>query len=189
MRLLRRQLVPGCDRLRRSGGDESGQPARADGSSLCVQPPRGGAAGVACPRRGLGRPGWIALRYHLGVPESATQRRVPARLGRGVRERRGSLAFGLRTVPGAAAEGAGLPDPLAAACWFGLAVLYALFGAHVVVWTPGAALTAAVVTIVMVAGFLALTVESTYFPLVDRGGNPLPHTYRLVLTPGGLSAS
>ena len=35
----------------------------------------------------------------------------------------------------------------------------------------------------------SLTVESTYFPLVDRVGNPLHHTYRLVLTPGGLSAS
>lgn len=35
----------------------------------------------------------------------------------------------------------------------------------------------------------SLTVESTYFPLVDRVGNPLRHTYRLVLTPGGLSAS
>jgi hypothetical protein len=34
-----------------------------------------------------------------------------------------------------------------------------------------------------------LTVESTYFPLVDPVGNPLRHTYRLVLTPGGLSAS
>jgi hypothetical protein len=35
----------------------------------------------------------------------------------------------------------------------------------------------------------SLTIESTYFPLVDRAGNPLHHTYRLVLTPGGLSAS
>lgn len=35
----------------------------------------------------------------------------------------------------------------------------------------------------------SLTVESTYFPLVDHAGNPLRHTYRLVLTPGGLSAS
>ena len=35
----------------------------------------------------------------------------------------------------------------------------------------------------------SLTVESTYFPLVDRVGNPLRHTYHLVLTPGGLSAS
>jgi hypothetical protein len=35
----------------------------------------------------------------------------------------------------------------------------------------------------------SLTVESTYFPLVDRAGKPLRHTYRLVLTPGGLSSS
>jgi hypothetical protein len=35
----------------------------------------------------------------------------------------------------------------------------------------------------------SLTVESTYFPLVDPHGNPVRHTYRLVLTPGGLSAS
>ncbi len=35
----------------------------------------------------------------------------------------------------------------------------------------------------------SLTVESTYFPLVDSAGNPVRHTYRLVLTPGGLSAS
>lgn len=35
----------------------------------------------------------------------------------------------------------------------------------------------------------SLTVESTYFPLVDSTGTPLRHTYRLVLTPGGLSAS
>jgi hypothetical protein len=35
----------------------------------------------------------------------------------------------------------------------------------------------------------SLTVESTYFPLVDPVGTPLRHTYRLVLTPGGLSAS
>jgi hypothetical protein len=35
----------------------------------------------------------------------------------------------------------------------------------------------------------SLTIESTYFPLVDRAGNPVRHTYRLVLTPGGLSAS
>jgi hypothetical protein len=35
----------------------------------------------------------------------------------------------------------------------------------------------------------SLTVESTYFPLVDHAGNPLRHTYRLVLTPGGLSSS
>jgi hypothetical protein len=35
----------------------------------------------------------------------------------------------------------------------------------------------------------SLTIESTYFPLVDAAGNPVRHTYRLVLTPGGLSAS
>lgn len=35
----------------------------------------------------------------------------------------------------------------------------------------------------------SLTVESTYFPLVDPAGQPVRHTYRLVLTPGGLSAS
>jgi hypothetical protein len=35
----------------------------------------------------------------------------------------------------------------------------------------------------------SLTIESTYFPLVDHAGNPVHHTYRLVLTPGGLSAS
>lgn len=35
----------------------------------------------------------------------------------------------------------------------------------------------------------ALTIESTFFPLVDGGGQPLRHTYRLVLTPGGLSSS
>jgi len=35
----------------------------------------------------------------------------------------------------------------------------------------------------------SLTVESTYFPLVDSVGNPVRQTYRLVLTPGGLSAS
>jgi hypothetical protein len=35
----------------------------------------------------------------------------------------------------------------------------------------------------------ALTVESTFFPLTDAAGQPLRHTYRLVLTPGGLSAS
>ena len=32
------------------------------------------------------------------------------------------------------------------------------------------------------------TIESTYFPLVDAAGQPVRHTYRLVLTPGGLSA-
>jgi len=35
----------------------------------------------------------------------------------------------------------------------------------------------------------SLTVESTYFPLVASDGTPIRHTYRLVLTPGGLSAS
>jgi hypothetical protein len=35
----------------------------------------------------------------------------------------------------------------------------------------------------------SLTVESTYFPLVDPVGKPLRQTYRLVLTPGGLSSS
>jgi len=33
------------------------------------------------------------------------------------------------------------------------------------------------------------TTESTFFPLVDEGGTPVRRTYRLVLTPGGLSAS
>lgn len=33
------------------------------------------------------------------------------------------------------------------------------------------------------------TIESTYFPLVDPDGKPLTHTYRLVLTPGGLTSS
>lgn len=33
------------------------------------------------------------------------------------------------------------------------------------------------------------TIESTYFPLVDLGGKPISHTYRLVLTPGGLTSS
>jgi hypothetical protein len=33
------------------------------------------------------------------------------------------------------------------------------------------------------------TVESTAFPLTDAGGQPQPRTYRLVLTPGGLSGS
>jgi hypothetical protein len=32
------------------------------------------------------------------------------------------------------------------------------------------------------------TIESTYFPLVDAGGQSLRATYRLMLTPGGLSA-
>jgi hypothetical protein len=32
------------------------------------------------------------------------------------------------------------------------------------------------------------TIESTYFPLVDAGGRPVQATYRLTLTPGGLSA-
>jgi hypothetical protein len=35
----------------------------------------------------------------------------------------------------------------------------------------------------------SLTTESTYYPLVDEGGQPLRQTFRLVLTPGGLSAS
>jgi hypothetical protein len=35
----------------------------------------------------------------------------------------------------------------------------------------------------------SLTVESTYFPMVDPVGNPVRQTYRLVLTPGGLSSS
>lgn len=33
----------------------------------------------------------------------------------------------------------------------------------------------------------SVTVESTYFPLVDAQGNPVRQTYRVVLTPGGLS--
>ncbi len=33
------------------------------------------------------------------------------------------------------------------------------------------------------------TIESTYFPLVDPDGNPVTHSYRLVLTPGGLTSS
>lgn len=33
------------------------------------------------------------------------------------------------------------------------------------------------------------TTESTYYPLADADGNPVQQTYRLVLTPGGLSAS
>lgn len=32
------------------------------------------------------------------------------------------------------------------------------------------------------------TIESTYFPLVDAGGQPVRATFRLVLTPGGLSS-
>jgi hypothetical protein len=35
----------------------------------------------------------------------------------------------------------------------------------------------------------SLTTESTYYPLADLAGRPLRQTYRLVLTPGGLSAS
>jgi hypothetical protein len=35
----------------------------------------------------------------------------------------------------------------------------------------------------------AATTESTFFPLLDPEGEPLQHTYRLMLTPGGLSAS
>lgn len=34
----------------------------------------------------------------------------------------------------------------------------------------------------------AATTESTYFPLVDDKGQPIHHTYELVLTPGGLTA-
>lgn len=33
------------------------------------------------------------------------------------------------------------------------------------------------------------TIESTFFPLVDSDGKPVATTFRLVLTPGGLSAS
>ena len=33
------------------------------------------------------------------------------------------------------------------------------------------------------------TLESTYFPLVGPEGKPISHTYRLVLTPGGLTSS
>jgi hypothetical protein len=33
------------------------------------------------------------------------------------------------------------------------------------------------------------TTESTYYPLVDEGGQPVRRTFRLVLTPGGLSES
>ncbi len=33
------------------------------------------------------------------------------------------------------------------------------------------------------------TTESTFFPLIDPAGQPVKRTYRLVLTPGGLSAS
>ena len=32
------------------------------------------------------------------------------------------------------------------------------------------------------------TIESTYFPLVDADGRPVRATYRLMLTPGGLTA-
>jgi hypothetical protein len=32
------------------------------------------------------------------------------------------------------------------------------------------------------------TIESTYFPLIDAGGRPTRATYRLMLTPGGLSS-
>ena len=35
----------------------------------------------------------------------------------------------------------------------------------------------------------SLTTESTYYPLVDAAGRPVRRTYRLVLTPAGLSAS
>lgn len=35
----------------------------------------------------------------------------------------------------------------------------------------------------------SVTTESTYYPLVDGAGQPLRRTFRLVVTPGGLSAS
>jgi hypothetical protein len=35
----------------------------------------------------------------------------------------------------------------------------------------------------------SVTTESTFFPLVDAEGEPIQHTYRLTLTPGGLSSS
>jgi len=35
----------------------------------------------------------------------------------------------------------------------------------------------------------AATTESTFFPLIDPVGQPIQRTYRLVLTPGGLSSS
>jgi hypothetical protein len=35
----------------------------------------------------------------------------------------------------------------------------------------------------------ASTVESTYFALVDASGQPVKRTYRVVLTPGGLTSS
>ncbi len=38
-------------------------------------------------------------------------------------------------------------------------------------------------------GIRASTVESTYFPLVDPDGKPVSRTFRLVLTPGGLTSS
>jgi hypothetical protein len=37
-------------------------------------------------------------------------------------------------------------------------------------------------------GVRSTTVESTYFPLADAAGAPVKRTFRLVLTPGGLSA-
>jgi hypothetical protein len=38
-------------------------------------------------------------------------------------------------------------------------------------------------------GLRASTIESTYFPLVDPDGKPVSRTFRLVLTPGGLTSS
>jgi hypothetical protein len=38
-------------------------------------------------------------------------------------------------------------------------------------------------------GVRASTIESTYFPLVDPDGKPVSRSYRLVLTPGGLTSS
>jgi hypothetical protein len=38
-------------------------------------------------------------------------------------------------------------------------------------------------------GVKSVTTESTFFPLVGSLGNPVSQTYRLVLTPGGLSSS
>jgi len=38
-------------------------------------------------------------------------------------------------------------------------------------------------------GMRSATIESTYFPLVELDGSPTKRTFRLVVTPGGLSAS
>jgi hypothetical protein len=38
-------------------------------------------------------------------------------------------------------------------------------------------------------GIRSATIESTYFPLVEPDGSPTKRTFRLVVTPGGLSAS